>query len=124
MQTRRSNARLELVQNLVLLVFVITAWATCLSAYAWANGETPESQFTGKVWTLILGAVLFLVVLWEVWKTSPVHIHVVWHRHYFVAETEEYELEPLPDPEAGRRWMRNSGLRDADPHPNEPPTDA
>lgn len=97
MQIRRSNtqARLEFVQNLVLLVFVITAWATCLSAYAWANGETPESQLNGKVWTLIFGAVLFLVALWETWKTSPVHVHVVWHRHRFVAETEEY-VEPSP----------------------------
>ena len=121
MQTRRSNtqARVEFVQNLVLLAFVITAWATCLSAYVWANGETPESQFDGKVWTLILGAVLFFVILWEVWKTSPVHLHIVWHRHHFVAEIDEHEPELPSGPEVGRRWMQHSGLLDADAHPQE-----
>jgi len=119
MKTRRSNstqARLEFVQDLVILVFLITAWATCLSTYLWMNGETPEAQLNGRVWTLIFGAVLFLIVLWEVWKTSPVHLHVVWHRHQFVAETEEYE--PIPD---GRRWVAESGMNDQDPHPLDPP---
>lgn len=100
MQTRRSNtqARSQFVQDLFRLAFVLTAWATCLSAYAWANGETPEANFNGMIWTFILGGTIFLIVVWEVWKTSPIHLHIVWHRHSFVAETEEYV-----DPAEARR---------------------
>lgn len=111
MQIRRSNtqARLEFVQNVVLLVFALTGWGMCLSIYVWANGETPDAQLNGRVWTIILGCVFFLIALWEVWKTSPIHLHVVWHRHYFVAETKGYDPPFIED---GRRWMRESGLND------------
>lgn len=120
----RTQLRLEFVQNVVIILFALTGWAMCLAAYAWSSGETPDAQFNGKVGTVILGAVFFLIALWEVWKTSPIHLHIVWHRHYFVEQDEQYVLEPPPDPEKGRRWMQESGLMEPDPAPSDPPPPA